>query len=157
MLFRYIEGNALCIFHLPCNVLKYVGSSEIFCEISKGHLPPSNLGDPLSYWWVKRETQEESTRVFNPDLSHRRGYLFLKGIIILNIICQELLDWPPSQSSPVCSCSGLRYFSFNSTYMLWTRMNKGHRHIWRHCSFYRMLVVSDKWHVIKQGPNCRLK
>jgi len=42
------------------------------------------------------ETLEEGTRVFNLDLSDRARYFNLKGRVILNVICQELLDWPPT-------------------------------------------------------------
>jgi len=54
------------------------------------------------------EILEEGTGVFNLHLSDCTGYLFLKGRIILKVICQELLDWAPTESSQESSCSGSR-------------------------------------------------
>jgi len=42
------------------------------------------------------ETLEEGAMVFNLHLSDRTRYFNLKGSVILNVICQELLDWLPT-------------------------------------------------------------
>jgi len=128
MLFCDIEEEDLCIMSLDCDFLKYVGFNEIFCEISKSDLLLSILVDPLSYEWVRSETREEGTRVFYLNLPDCTWYLFLKGRIILNVICQELQDWPPTKALQVYSCSGSRYFSLNTSHTLRTRMNTGHSH-----------------------------
>jgi len=96
MLFSKIEEMALCILHLPCDFLKYVWFNDIYCEISESHFLLSILGYSPSYRWVMSEILEEGARVFNLHLSDRTRYFLLQGRVILNVICQELLDWPPT-------------------------------------------------------------
>jgi len=128
MLFNDIEEKALCVLHVSCNFLSYVRFNEIICKISKSGLAPSIWMYPLSYRWVMSGTLEEGTRVFNLHLSNRKGYHFLKGRIILIIICQELLDWAATKSSKVCCCSGSGCFSLNTSQALRRRMNAAHSH-----------------------------